>query len=141
MITKPEYIDFMKEIKEFYKEIEKAGTMITDEYGKPIMKAELQKIFVHRGKLYDIPLGWDVIKTGKIQIGDRAFIGGDKSRFLPEEETLKLVGSSAKDRICIIRKMTKKEIKQATEKPVKKEIIRIDKSSFLKAIKEFIGEI
>ena len=86
--------------------------------GLPVItKAELQKIFVHNGVPHDIPLGWDVIKTGNIRKGDRAFAG----QFLTEEETYHIAGDAVKNRICIIRKMTKKEVEQSIKEIIKKE--------------------
>lgn len=128
MTTEPFKGDFMEAIREAYGE-------------ETMNKAKLPKFFTCGGKPYDIPMGWDTIHDGKIRKGDRAFIGGgDTSRFLTEKETFNLVGSSAKGRICIIRKMTKEQIKQVIEEAIETKIIRMNKGEFLKIIKKFLGE-
>jgi len=128
MTIEPFKCDFMEAIREAT--------------GKEMMnKAKLPKFFICGGKSYDIPMGWNAIHDGKIRKGDRAFIGGgDVNRFLTEKETANLVGSSAKGRICIIRKMTKEQIEQVIEEAIETKIIRMNKDEFLKIIKTFLEE-
>ena len=118
----------MEAIKEGYSEAAKT------------YKAELPKFFTHKGIAYDIPLGWDIVKTGNVLEGDRAFLGGDRCIFLNIDGSSFLAGGSVKDRICIIRKMTAKEIDQKMKEAIEEIVAKMDKDEFLKAIKKFLGE-
>ena len=67
--------------------------------------------------------------------GDRAFIGGE-NRFLSIKDTYMLTGSLAKDRICIIRRISVLKKKPAkTPIPI---VIRMNKALFLKVVKRFL---
>lgn len=137
--------DFMEAIKEAYgeKTMEKVMEVIGEDgmLKEKISEAELPKFFIHSGKAIDIPSGWNIVETGKILKGDRAYAGSaEAGKFMNEASTLALIGCSVKDRICIIRRMTKEEIDGCIKKAIEEIVTRMDKDEFLKAIKMFLGE-
>lgn len=137
--------DFMEAIKEAYGEATMHKVMeVIGEDGmlrEKTSKAELPKFFIHSGKAIDIPSGWNIVETGKILKGDRAYAGSaETGKFINEASTLSLIGGSVKDRICIIRKMTKEEIDEYIKETIEEIATRMDKDEFLKAIKIFLGE-